>query len=403
MRERNISDWERKKQRWAAHARACFLWGLAFIVVAHVGMLIATQSIWPHLRDPEFGYMLSALLRQRAKEPDRPLLVLLGSSRTGRGVRPGVMPELRAVDGRSPLVFNFSHIASGSLAELVTLHRLLDAGIHPDWLAVEILPALLGRKTDVFGSTMLGISRLSWSDMWLLRRYVCDAHTMKYSWYGDQLAPWHAHRWSLMNQYASNFLPPYMRLDHWKQLDRWGWWEMGGDDMPLGAVASALYAQRLSYYDDLQHLQISAMQDHALRDLITLCRQECIPLMFYIMPEGDIFRGWYAPSVRTRINDYLTHLSRESGVPIADLRTWIEEKYFGDSHHLYPKGATLLSQRFGPEVLGYLVQGKPASCPFLLTPLSSPGQEPPSVPGLPTSLPRPRSRPKTAGLPIDGG
>jgi len=143
------------------------------------------------------------------------------------------------------------------------------------------------------------------------------------------------------------------------------------------------------------------MQDHALHDLIALCRQENIPLLFYLMPEGTIFRGWYAPAVSTRINDYLTHLSRECNVPIVDLRTWMEDKYFGDSHHLYRQGATLFTRRFGPEVLACLVQGRLASLPFLMAPLSHPSTEP--GPGPLTVLPKPSKRTKSAALSITGG
>src|SRR5487761_178673 len=103
------------KKRLAAQTRACLLWGLAFFAVAQVAMLIATQSYWPHLRDPEFGYKLSLLRRQRAEKPDQPLLVLLGSSRTGQGLRPGALVGLRTPDGRTPFVFNFSQVGSGAL------------------------------------------------------------------------------------------------------------------------------------------------------------------------------------------------------------------------------------------------------------------------------------------------
>jgi hypothetical protein len=87
------------------------------------------------------------------------------------------------------------------------------------------------------------------------------------------------------------------------------------------------------------------------------------------MPEGTIFRSWYAPAVNACINEYLIRLSREVGVPIVDLRTWMEDKYFGDSHHLYRMGASLFSRRFASEVLGCLVQGKPEVLPSLMAPL----------------------------------
>jgi hypothetical protein len=403
MGERDAAKRERKKQRLAAHMRACLLWGLGFFATAHAGMLIATQSFWPHLRDPEFGYKLSTLRRQLATEPDRPLLVLLGSSRTGQGIRPGVMPDLRTPDGRIVLVFNFSQVGSGPLAELVMLHRLLDAGIRPNWLAVEILPALLGRSVDAFGDVGVGISRLSWKDVRLLSQYVRDPYTMKHRWYKDQLWPWYAQRFSVLNHYASNCVPWRLRLDHWKQLDRWGWSDIGRDDQPLVLVPTALEVTRMTYYDDLKHLRISSMQDRALHDLIALCRQEGIPLLFYLMPEGTIFRSWYDPAVSNRINEYLTHLSQECHVPIVDLRTWMEDKYFGDSHHLYRQGATLFTRRFGPEVLSCLVQDRLEALPSLLTPLSSPGPElTPAAEPL-VELPKPSARRKPATLSINGG
>jgi hypothetical protein len=361
----------RKKQRLAAQMRACLLWGLAFFIAAHAGMLIATQSFWPHLRDPEFGYKLSALRRRRAEEPDRPLLVLLGTSRTGQGIRPGVMPDIQTPNGRTPLVFNFSQVGSGALAELVTLRRLLDAGVRPDWLAIEILPALLGRTVDVFDAGN-GVCRLSWSDLRQLDGYAADPSMLRRRWCKDQLAPWYAHRFSIMNHYVSDCIPWRLRLDHWKQLDRWGWSDIGQDDQPLVLVADALAVTRMTYYDDLRRMRISPMEDRALRDLLALCRQEGIPTLLYLMPEGTIFRGWYAETVNSCINDYLAQISRECGVPIVDMRAWMEDKYFGDSHHLYRVGASLLTRRFGPEVLACLVQGRPQALPSLMAPLCAP-------------------------------
>ena len=375
MRESDTTNRKRKKQRLAAHTRACVLWGLTFFATAHVGMLIATQTFWPHLRDPEYGYKLSSIRRQLREEPNRPLLVLLGSSRTGQGVRPGVMPELRTPDGRVPLVFNFSQVGSGPLAEFVILHRLLDAGIRPDFLAVEILPALLGRTVDAFGDCGISISRMSWRDVLLLNDYVHDPEQMRHRWFKDQAWPWYAQRFTVMNHYVSNCVPWRLRLDHWKQLDRWGWSDIGQDNQPLVMDPTALHVTRMTYYNDLKTLQIASMQDHALRDLIALCRRESIPVMFYLMPEGTIFRDWYAPAISERINNYLTRLSRECGVPIVDLRTWMEDKYFGDGHHLYRKGASLFTSRFGPEALECLVQGRLEALPSLIAPLSVPYPE----------------------------
>jgi hypothetical protein len=347
-----------RRQRLTAQTRAGLLWGLGFFVLAHIGMLIATQSFWPHLRDPEFGYKLSLVRKHRQAEPDRPLLVLLGSSRTGQGMRPGVLPPLTTADGKTPFVFNFSQVGSGPLAELVTLCRLLDAGIRPDWLAVEVLPALLGRNNDACGEAGGGVSRIGWDDLQLLGRYVPDPITMTRRWWNVQLAPWHAHRFSLMNHYAADWLPWRKRLDHWKMLDDWGWSDLGDDEQPLVLVPEAVELARKTYFAELQHYHIEPMQDRALHDLLALCKRENIPTVLYLMPEGTIYRSWYAPATRACVDDYLVRLSRETRVPIVDARDWMSDKYFGDSHHLYRLGATRFTRLMGEKVFAHLVQGR---------------------------------------------
>lgn len=362
----------RRSRRLTARTRASLLWGLAIFLAANVGLLIATQSFWPHLRDPEYGYKLNLLRKRLAEEPNRPLLVLLGSSRTGQGLRPGVLPELLTVDGRETLVFNLSQVGSGPLAELMTLHRILDAGIHPQWVAIEILPALLGRTIDACSDPSNGVCRLNWSDLQTASSYIPDPQTMKQRWYKAQFYPWHTHRFSIMNHYASDCVPWRLRLDHWKSLDSWGWSDIGQDSQPLVTVPAALEVSRATYQRELQsHFRVTSMQDRALHDMLALCRRENIPTLLYLMPEGDIFRSWYHPATSAYIDDYLKGVVVECRTPIIDTRLWMEEKYFGDSHHLYRKGASRFTQRFGSEVLARFVRGERETLPYLLTPVPS--------------------------------
>jgi len=353
----------------AAHTRACLFWGGAFFAVANVALLIGTQGRWPQLRDPEFGYKLIGLRQQMEAEPDRPLLVFLGSSRTGQGMRLGVVPALTTPDGRTLLMYNFSQVGSGPLAELVCLRRLLDAGIRPNWLAIEILPPLLGRPFDAVGHPKAGVSRLTWSDVDLLQRYVPQSFALAHHWFQAQLAPWHSHRFSIMNHYASEWLPWRLRLDHWKVLDNWGWSGTGVETEEPVKNPAAFEVARNTYVEELKHFDIAPMQDRALRDLIALCRQEGIPTVLYLMPEGRLFQSWYVPATRACIDSYLTRLSQECNVPIVDARNWMADDYFLDSHHLDRRGATRFTRRFGEEVIPYLLQDRLDAIPSLLQPI----------------------------------
>jgi hypothetical protein len=359
----------RRARRLAAHTRAILLWGVGFFIAAHVGLLVGTQGRWPQLRDPEFGYKLMRLRRHLGGEPNRPVLLVLGSSRTGQGVRPGVLPDLAAPDGRKVLVYNFSQVGSGPLAELVTLHRLLDEGVRPTWLAVEVLAPVLCRKNDSVGNPKLGVSRLTWRDVRLLRHYVPEPEALTRHWIESQLAPWYAHRFSMMNHYAADALPWRLRMDHWKALDDWGWSDLGLDDDDKVNDPTALELARKTYQDDLKHYDIAPMMDRALRDLLALCRRRAIPTVLYLMPEGRVFQSWYAPAARARIDTYLTRLSRECRVPIVDARNWMEDDYFFDNHHLNRHGATAFTRRFGAEVIPPLLQGKLDAILSVLVPL----------------------------------
>ena len=113
------------------------------------------------------------------------------------------------------------------------------------------------------------------------------------------------------------------------------------------------------------------MQDRALRDLLALCRQENIPAVLYLMPEGRLFQSWYVPATRARIDSYLAQLSQECRVPIVDARNWIGDDYFLDSHHLDRRGATQFTRRFGEEVIPPLLQGRLDRLPSLLVPVPS--------------------------------
>ncbi len=395
-----LSSVKRGERRLTRPARAALLWGLAFLAVSEVALVIATQGRRGELRDPEFGYKLARLRQHRAAEPERPLLVVLGSSRTGQGFRLGVLPECRTLDGRSPFAFNCSLVGSGPLAEFLCLHRLLDEGIRPDWLAIEILPALLGRVFDTCGHPDVGVSRLTWSDVRCLTPYVPDPGSLARHWIEAQLAPWYAHRFPLMNEYARDFLPWRLRVDQWKAVDAWGWSDIGVDTENPVKDPRALEVARQTYQDELKHFHIMPKQDRALRDLIALCRRERIPAVLYLMPEGRLFQSWYVPATRACLEEYLTGISREWDIPIVDARNWIADEYFADGHHLDRRGATRFTRRFGDEVISFLVQGKLDAIRSVLVPIRGPSPENPreSSPRLETKVRPAQPPPPTLSL-----
>src|SRR5436309_15719018 len=72
-------------------SRSALLWGLLGFAALQAGYLLLVQLWRPDLRDPEYGYKRDCLLACVRAEPERPLVLVLGSSRTEMGFRPDVL------------------------------------------------------------------------------------------------------------------------------------------------------------------------------------------------------------------------------------------------------------------------------------------------------------------------
>src|SRR5262245_2825844 len=94
-------------------ARAIIIWGAVAFVAVQAVVAASADVLAPEVYDPEYAARLARLQTRRAEHPDRPLLLLLGSSRTGQLFRPEQMPPFADAAGRMVLPFNFSRNGGG--------------------------------------------------------------------------------------------------------------------------------------------------------------------------------------------------------------------------------------------------------------------------------------------------
>jgi hypothetical protein len=318
---------------------------------AQAALLAITNRWLPTLRDPEYGSKLARLRQRLAEEPHRELILILGSSRSGYGFRPEVVPAWQSGEGNAPLVFNFALTGSGPILELICLRRLLAAGIHPARVLIEVLPPTLYQEGAWSEIAWLNLNRLSWDDVQLLRRYTEQPRQFCFNWVRAHVAPCFAQRFCIMSRYAAGWLPWETRQDIWLGLDRSGWMIYPHTLLDAAGQRRALEFARHQYAAPLTHFHLTPVADHALRELLSLCRGENIKAALVLMPEGTIFQSWYPPAARAEIDAYLASLSRAYGVPLVDARSWLPDTAFFDNHHLHPDGATAFTERFAREVL----------------------------------------------------
>jgi hypothetical protein len=330
--------------------RSVLSWGLLWMAGAQAAIIAFLEWRHPEFLDPKYGCRMLALRTRRQEQPDRTLLLALGSSRTEQGFRPSLL-----ANENGPLFYNLARGGSSPLLYLLTLRRLLADGIRPDGLLVEIFPPALVEQKE--GAV---IYKPTLRDGPLLRRYPVGGRTWAF-WLQDRLLLWYKYRCGFLAWAAPQWLPPQAR---------WGehlWNYQGGEWRILGSNVSPRERRRLTdearrrYAPSLQNFRIAADADRVLRELLETCRAQRIAVVLYLMPESREFRSWYTPEARRQLTEYLATLHREYDAPLIDARRWVDESEFSDGHHLLSCGAAAFTRRFAAEILAPLgSQGLPS-------------------------------------------
>jgi len=338
-----------RRRRTFAKARSAMLWLLAGFVTIQLVFDMAMERWQPVLRDPEYGYKLNRLRTLLRAQPGRPLILVLGSSRTNLGICPTAMQPSMGSLANAPLVFNFSINGAGPRLQLVTLKRLLADGIRPERIVLEVLPPMLHQDDAYNEEIWLNINRLSLADLRTLVRYSDHPFVLIRHWVRSRLLPCMTHRYWLMMRYAHSWLRfDPERPQDWRNLDRLGWECYHRQNVDAEEYRRGLQAAHDEYAHSLNQFRITPAPDRVYHGLLNLCRQERIPVLLLLMPEASQFRAWYGPEATRGIDAYIAGLSREYHIPAVDARTWMPDALFFDGHHLLPVGAVDFSARLPP-------------------------------------------------------
>lgn len=342
----------------ASHrGRVALLCGVAVFVAAQLGLDVALNTCRP-LRDPEYGRRLESLRARLAeRSPGRPLVCFLGSSRIACTVQPALLPYARqARGGAGPVVFNYGICRSGPVWELLTLRRLVDDGVRPDCVYVEVWPYQADLSLEPFQlETRFPHERLRWGDLQLLRTYSSAADSGSRRWYKDQVVPCLSLRTWLLNQWAPSWVSPSQRVGAtFDGLDGWGWLavpHLNGEHDPRRALSAEYYVFGCNQF------RPSDASRCAFVELLDLCRRERITAVLLATPDPYLPR--VAADARRRTDDWLCGLSAENDAPLIDARGWASEEDFFDPIHLTRSGGAAFTERLDREVLRPYFAGEP--------------------------------------------
>jgi hypothetical protein len=341
----------------AARSRSAVLWGLAAFAAAQLALALLTEFRWPGLRDSEEAVKLAGLLDCRARTAGRPLLLALGSSRILMGFRPDSLPHAQDASGEESAVYNYGRLGLGPVREVVTLRGLLARGLRPDYLLLECWAPFLDVQHGTCDAHKIELSRYAWSDRALLRRYEGKPRRFDRDWLESHLVPWHACRQMLRDHVATyGWDPSAIRRD---SVYATGW--MGFPRYPPDRWEKEAVRFREWYAPSVRDWRLCPVADRALRELLTLCREERIRVALVVLPEESSFRAFYSPQSEAAARAYFQGVAAEYHVPLADARAWVPDERFCDTIHLDPEGANLLTERLSRELLRPLLAGPAGS------------------------------------------
>jgi hypothetical protein len=338
-------------RRMRLGSRSVLLWSLAFFAAAQLALILALNRWHPTLTETWQAEKWEQLRQLVAREPDRPLAVMLGSSRTDDAFQAQLLNDRPGPGGKPWLAYNFGVPMVGPIRQGFYLDQMLQAGIRPRLLLLEFVPAMLNEPhkglvseenwTQVVWMNLPGVLRL-------LPYWKHGGH-MVGTWLESRLVPWYALRIPLFRSAYTTLFPKTR-----KSFPLWECWhDWPHDDqgfrIPISFTPEGFQRGWLGAWGTfawtVYHLKMGEGSVQALRDLLERCRQEKIPTALVFMPESSIFRSWYRPGGLDEARRLFLDLSREYGVLAIDAAEWIADTDFRDGHHVQAEGARLFTTR----------------------------------------------------------
>lgn len=349
-RLRGLLDEVRRHQRPVArptravnHRRDAFavLTAVALAAATHAAFALAIGRL-PEVRDPLYADKAAKLRERIAAQPDLPVVVQFGSSRTSNA--------LRGADIASANVFNFGVPAAGPVVQGVYLRRWLDEVQRTDLVLLEMFPAQLASQVPrPIESHFTNPERFAPAEAEAVVDHGFPAETFGTA---PRVPAPYDYRLQLLGRLFPAWLPWANRYDSSRGTDAAGWMKSIYDNPTPDQRAAAVARAKAEYGGILQTLHVGGPTADALRESLELCRARGVRAAVVLMPEGRSFRKLYSVDARLRVGDFIRSLERDFGPVVINARSWLDDAAFIDGHHALPEGATAfttnLAERIAP-------------------------------------------------------
>jgi hypothetical protein len=325
--------------------RQSLIWYLVGFFAVQLALGVGVERFWTAVRDPDYNEVEQIIRARQMEAPNRPLVLVLGSSRTQLGLEAGRLNE--SEETNAPLVINAGFGGGGPMLSQVVLRRLLQAHLRPRLVCLEIMPMALSAADGApIEERRSSQCRYSVLEALRLRRYCVRQSWLWFNWVAGRVLPCARHAAELRDGLRIDL--PVTGRPRESSRDRYGWISPPGPSQPKrDALTRAAFEE---YRPALEQPKLARGPLQAFGDLLALCRREHLATVIFVPPESRLFRTCNPSAAATQM-DVLRDLAQEWNVPLVDARAWIEDAGFFDGHHLHTQGALQFTERFGREVL----------------------------------------------------
>lgn len=340
--------------RVRGRARAAVVaFGVAFVGLQAAFHYPVAEAL-PQVRDAHFGRKLARVRQLTSDRTGRPLVVATGSSLTELGLCPAMMPgQDGSGDPGRPVCFNLGLSNCGVVVHLLALRRVLDDGVRPDLVLIEISPRFMYKEYNaVYDGDLLPPARVQRGDLRQLARYLPDAHGFRGRWRAKQYLPWWSYRGNIQVWAHPSGVPNHLHAATYK-TDGWGWRlpPPGFNEAHAGYHLHGGGDRLRAYYAHFfSHPPVDALA-FAYLEMAGLCRDRGVKYAFVVVPESSFIRDACPADARHPFGRLLDHLRNDYGAWVVDARGWVPDHEFSDGSHLLPNGAVRYSVRLEQEVL----------------------------------------------------
>jgi hypothetical protein len=320
------------------------------------------------VRDPMFDLPAEHFRsRVEATEGQPITVVFLGSSRTGYGVRPSIVEETVAAEsGTKCLAYNLHVLANGPIGQMIHWQRLLDRGLRPDVVVLEICPPRFSTfvekkpgseepkdpKKKKLSDDMVTFrgDRMTRKEVELVQHYGFPEETED-DWREANWNPWFGFRFQLLGMLQPKWLPHNVTHHERRPAADLGWKRPFYEEWRPDKYELAIEANRKLLYERMQNVDFDESPGQCFRDLIRSVQDHGTIAVAFVTPEASVIRAWYPPEVNERIAVFLKELRENYGVTVEDLRAALPDEAFHDGHHAVLWGADEYSREVARAVV----------------------------------------------------